>query len=146
MATPRKAAKKASSKKSGSQSKKAGLIFPVGRVGSLLRRGQYARRVGAFVEANVVHVDRAQIDGDAGLSSALHVDDAGRGGRVTHDHEPVRLRPRDLRELRAQRRHVDGACRLGRPRAGDEHRRRDHPPHAAELTPTRSAASTDAST
>ena len=47
MATPRKAAKKASSKKSGSQSKKAGLIFPVGRVGSLLRRGQYARRVGA---------------------------------------------------------------------------------------------------
>lgn len=47
MATPRKAAKKAGSKKGGSQSKKAGLIFPVGRVGSLLRRGQYARRVGA---------------------------------------------------------------------------------------------------
>jgi histone H2A len=47
MATPRKAAKKSAGKKGGSQSKKAGLIFPVGRVGSLLRRGQYARRVGA---------------------------------------------------------------------------------------------------
>ena len=46
MATPRKAAKKGS-KKGGSHSKKAGLIFPVGRVGSMLRRGQYARRVGA---------------------------------------------------------------------------------------------------
>nr|AAC47718.1 histone H2A [Crithidia fasciculata] len=32
---------------SGSKSAKAGLIFPVGRVGSMLRRGQYARRIGA---------------------------------------------------------------------------------------------------
>jgi len=47
MATPRKSAKRSASKKGGSQSKKAGLVFPVGRVGSLLRRGQYARRVGA---------------------------------------------------------------------------------------------------
>eukprot|EP00796_Vickermania_ingenoplastis_P000515 gene515-284_t len=31
----------------GSKSAKAGLIFPVARVGSLLRRGQYARRVSA---------------------------------------------------------------------------------------------------
>ncbi|KAH8614994.1 putative C terminus of histone H2A [Trypanosoma vivax] len=30
-----------------SRSAKAGLIFPVGRVGSMLRRGQYARRIGA---------------------------------------------------------------------------------------------------
>lgn len=45
MATPRKSNKKASSKKSVSA--KAGLIFPVGRVGSLLRRGQFARRVSA---------------------------------------------------------------------------------------------------
>ena len=37
----------AAAKKGGSRSAKAGLIFPVGRVGSLLRRGQYARRVGA---------------------------------------------------------------------------------------------------
>ena len=49
MATPKQATKKraASAKKSGSQSAKAGLVFPVGRIGSLLRRGQYARRVGA---------------------------------------------------------------------------------------------------
>ena len=48
MATPKQATKKrAAAKKSGSQSAKAGLVFPVGRIGSLLRRGQYARRVGA---------------------------------------------------------------------------------------------------
>ena len=51
MATPSKAAgskkRGAAAKKGGSRSAKAGLIFPVGRVGSLLRRGQYARRVGA---------------------------------------------------------------------------------------------------
>ena len=48
MATPKQASKKrAVAKKSGSQSAKAGLLFPVGRIGSLLRRGQYARRVGA---------------------------------------------------------------------------------------------------
>ncbi|KPA78252.1 putative histone H2A [Leptomonas pyrrhocoris] len=45
MATPRSAKK--ASRKSGSKSAKAGLIFPVGRVGSILRRGQYARRIGA---------------------------------------------------------------------------------------------------
>ena len=49
MATPKQASKKraAASKKGGSQAKKAGLLFPVGRIGSQLRRGQYARRVGA---------------------------------------------------------------------------------------------------
>jgi len=45
MATPRSAKK--ASKRSSSKSARAGLIFPVGRVGSLLRRGQYARRIGA---------------------------------------------------------------------------------------------------
>ncbi len=50
MATPKAAGNKkraAAAKKGGNRSAKAGLIFPVGRVGSLLRRGQYARRVGA---------------------------------------------------------------------------------------------------
>ena len=47
MATPKQAMKKrGAAKKSGSKSKKAGLLFPVGRIGSQLRRGQYARRVG----------------------------------------------------------------------------------------------------
>jgi len=50
MATPKASGSKkraAVAKKGGSRSSKAGLIFPIGRVGSLLRRGQYARRVGA---------------------------------------------------------------------------------------------------
>lgn len=51
MATPKaagsKKARAAGKKAGGNRSKKAGLIFPIGRVGSLLRRGQYARRVGA---------------------------------------------------------------------------------------------------
>jgi len=50
MATPKAAGNKkrgAAAKKSGIRTAKAGLIFPVGRIGSLLRRGQYARRVGA---------------------------------------------------------------------------------------------------
>ena len=50
MATPKAAGSKkgrTAAKKGGNRSKKAGLIFPIGRVGSMLRRGQYARRVGA---------------------------------------------------------------------------------------------------
>ena len=49
MATPKRSPKSAKkgSKKGGNKSAKAGLIFPVGRVGSLLRKGRYARRVGA---------------------------------------------------------------------------------------------------
>ena len=49
MATPSKSGKKRAggAKKSGGANKKAGLIFPIGRVGRLLRRGQYAPRVGA---------------------------------------------------------------------------------------------------
>ena len=43
MATPKKVSRKAT--KSTSQSKKAGLVFPVGRVSSQLRKGRYAARV-----------------------------------------------------------------------------------------------------
>ena len=43
MATPKKVSRK--STKSTSQSKKAGLVFPVGRVASQLRKGRYAPRV-----------------------------------------------------------------------------------------------------
>ena len=48
MATPRRG-NKSGAKKGGSgksTSSKVGLIFPVGRVGSLLRGGRYAKRVG----------------------------------------------------------------------------------------------------
>ena len=50
MATPKRSvAKKAgkSGKKGGSRSGKSGLIFPVGRIGSMLRGGRFAKRVGA---------------------------------------------------------------------------------------------------
>jgi histone H2A len=46
MATPsKKSGKKAASGKSTSQSKRAGLVFPVGRIASHLRKGRYASRV-----------------------------------------------------------------------------------------------------
>lgn len=53
MATPKKSTpksvgkKKSAGKSKGSRSSKAGLIFPVGRIGSMLRGGRYAKRVGA---------------------------------------------------------------------------------------------------
>jgi histone H2A len=48
MATPsRKSATKKASKKSGSKTAKAGLIFPVARMGAMLRKGRYAKRVSA---------------------------------------------------------------------------------------------------
>lgn len=52
MATPksnRKGAKSAGAKKGAgkSQSSRLGLIFPVGRIGSLLRRGRYTKRTAA---------------------------------------------------------------------------------------------------
>ena len=49
MATPSKRSVKKSVKKtaSGNKSAKAGLIFPVGRISSKLRKGRYAKRVSA---------------------------------------------------------------------------------------------------
>ncbi len=44
MATPKKVSRKSASK-SVSQSKKAGLVLPVGRIGTMLRKGCYAPRV-----------------------------------------------------------------------------------------------------
>ena len=43
MATPSKKAKRSAKKSAGG--KKAGLIFPVGRISSMLRKGRYAKRV-----------------------------------------------------------------------------------------------------
>ena len=49
MATPSKksASKKSMKKSTGSKSAKAGLIFPVGRISTMLRKGRYAKRVSA---------------------------------------------------------------------------------------------------
>ena len=46
MATPKKSVSKKSVKK-GSASKKAGLTFPIGRIGSMLRKGRFSKRVSA---------------------------------------------------------------------------------------------------
>merc|ERR1711907_38484 len=46
MATPKKSVSKKSVKK-GSTNKKAGLTFPVGRVGRMLRKGRFSKRVSA---------------------------------------------------------------------------------------------------
>jgi histone H2A len=62
MATPsRKSATKKSAKKtSGSKSAKAGLIFPVGRISTMLKKGQYAKRVsgasGCFLAATLEYL------------------------------------------------------------------------------------------
>jgi histone H2A len=45
MATPKKSVARKSGSKSSSLAKKAGLIFPVGRIASQLRKGRYAARV-----------------------------------------------------------------------------------------------------
>ena len=44
MATPKKSAAQKGAK-SGGASKKSGLVFPAGRIGSMLRKGRYSRRV-----------------------------------------------------------------------------------------------------
>ena len=48
------------SSKSQSRSAKAGLQFPVGRVHRLLKRGNYAQRVGAGAPGTWIQVDRYQ--------------------------------------------------------------------------------------
>jgi histone H2A len=59
MATPKSQGKKSGAKKGsskGSVSKKVGLVFPVGRVGSLLRKGKYSKRVGGAAPAYLTAV------------------------------------------------------------------------------------------
>ena len=48
------------SSKSQSRSAKAGLQFPVGRVHRLLKRGNYAQRVGAGAPGTWIQVNRYQ--------------------------------------------------------------------------------------
>ncbi|KNH04995.1 histone h2a [Perkinsela sp. CCAP 1560/4] len=47
MAASQKSGKKSAAKKTSTISKKVGLIFPVGRVRSMLKKGRYTKRVGA---------------------------------------------------------------------------------------------------
>lgn len=64
MATPKKAGRKAAVTGKVSASKRAGLIFPVGRIGTQLRKGRYAKRVSkaaAVFLASVLEYTTAEI-------------------------------------------------------------------------------------
>ena len=54
MATPKKVSRKTT--KSTSQSKKAGLVFPVGKIGTALRKGRYAPRISKSASCSVAAV------------------------------------------------------------------------------------------
>ena len=54
MATPKKVSRK--STKSTSQSKKAGLVFPIGRIGTALRKGRYAPRISKSASCSLAAV------------------------------------------------------------------------------------------
>ena len=71
MATPKSSkSSKSSSKGSGkSQSAKAGLIFPVGRIGSMLRKGRYTKRVAAAAPVLVNVSAGAGADSNAAKAS-----------------------------------------------------------------------------
>eukprot|EP00758_Cryptobia_borreli_P014614 Tbor_TRINITY_DN5938_c2_g2::TRINITY_DN5938_c2_g2_i2::g.18814::m.18814/K11251/H2A; histone H2A len=87
MATPKKspvAKKSTGAKKSGGRSAKAGLIFPVGRISSMLRKGQYAKRVsgssGVYMAAVLEYLTAELLE----LSSkALGAKKKGKSSRIT---------------------------------------------------------------
>ncbi len=82
MATPKKSVSRKSSGKHVSASKRAGLIFPVGRIGSQLRKGRYAARVSksaAIVVASTLEYVTAEI---LELASKA-VLQRGKGKRIT---------------------------------------------------------------
>lgn len=64
MATPKKSAKKGSA--GAKKAAKTGLIFPVGRVGSMLRKGRYSRRVSSgaatFLAATLEYLTAETLD------------------------------------------------------------------------------------
>jgi len=82
MATPSKRSTRKAGRKSGSRSKKAGLVFPVGRIGTVLRKGNYAGRVsasaGVYLGAVVEFIVAELLE-----LSAKAVLQRGKGKRIT---------------------------------------------------------------
>ncbi len=88
--TPKSGGRKAKSaggaKKSGSgksQSSRVGLIFPVGRIGSLLRKGRYTKRVGATAPVYL-----------AAVLEYLTAELLELAGKVASQHKKKRITPR----------------------------------------------------
>ena len=83
MATPsKKSGKKAARGASKSQSARAGLIFPVGRIGSQLRKGRYAARVSSSAAVYMAAVLEFTVAEILELS-AKAVLQRGKGKRIT---------------------------------------------------------------
>eukprot|EP00008_Paramoeba_atlantica_P000854 CAMPEP_0201501028 /NCGR_PEP_ID=MMETSP0151_2-20130828/83363_1 /ASSEMBLY_ACC=CAM_ASM_000257 /TAXON_ID=200890 /ORGANISM="Paramoeba atlantica, Strain 621/1 / CCAP 1560/9" /LENGTH=132 /DNA_ID=CAMNT_0047894503 /DNA_START=719 /DNA_END=1117 /DNA_ORIENTATION=- len=84
MATP-KSSKKAKSTKSSQKSRgaKTGLIFPVGRIGSMLRRGRYTKRVASAAPVYL-----------AAVLEYLTAELLELSGKVAGQHHKKRITPR----------------------------------------------------
>ena len=82
MATPSKKSVKKAGGKSNSQSKRAGLIFPVGRIASRLRKGRYAPRVSGSAAVYLAAVLEYTVAEILELS-AKAVLQRGKGKRIT---------------------------------------------------------------
>ena len=88
MATPkstRKPTKSAGAGKKGNISKRLGLIFPVGRLGSMLRRGRYAKQIAAGAPVYL-----------AAVMEYLTAEMLELAGKVASQHKKKRITPRAL--------------------------------------------------
>jgi histone H3/H4 len=82
MATPSKKSARKASGKTVSHSKRAGLVFPVGRIASLLRKGRYAARVSSSAATYLTAVVEYLVSETLDLS-AKAVIQRNKGKRIT---------------------------------------------------------------
>jgi histone H2A len=82
MATPSKKSTRKASSKSVSQSKRAGLVLPVGRIASMLRKGRYAARVSSSAATYLTAVLEYLVSETLDLS-AKAVIQRNKGKRIT---------------------------------------------------------------
>ena len=83
MATPKSSKKVKSSKSSQKSRGKSGLIFPAGRIGSMLRRGRYTKRVGSAAPVYL-----------AAVLEYLTAELLELSGKVAAQHKKKRITPR----------------------------------------------------
>eukprot|EP00088_Acartia_fossae_P015735 TRINITY_DN18696_c0_g1_i1.p3 TRINITY_DN18696_c0_g1~~TRINITY_DN18696_c0_g1_i1.p3 ORF type:complete len:162 (-),score=43.58 TRINITY_DN18696_c0_g1_i1:94-579(-) len=100
MATPKKSAKRVAKKSAGGKQSKSGLIFPTGRVSSLLKKGRYSKRVsgssGVYMAAVLEYLTAEMMD-LAVKAATQHKKD---NRRITPRHITLAVRnDRDLNAL-----------------------------------------------